>query len=272
VDRDQNVYIDDNFSVALADDIDYYEPYKDFFPAAQVKTLCLWDEIGLNHEEPKQVWGHALTVIGFEVDPNAMTFTMPESKRVELLAGVQEFCSVPCRGARRLPLRSFRRLAGWINWSLNVYPLLKPALSHVYEKMEGKTNANAGISLSTGVINDLAWFSRHVTNSTGVHLLEAVDWEPEDADIIAFCDASLKGLGFYFPFAVSNLHRFLRKMRESQLQLLRCLYCEPATDWFTSLVHGFAIGYQNHTTIGGNPPERLIRALLILSPMGCDST
>jgi hypothetical protein len=198
---ESNVYIDDTFAVELADDIDFYEPYEDFFPAAQVKTLCLWDEIGLNHEQPKQVWGHVLTVIGFEVDPNAMTFTMPGSKRVELLAGVQEFCSVPRRGARRLPLRSFQRLAGWINWSLNVYPLLKPALSHVYEKMEGKTNANAGISVSSGVINDLAWFSRHVTNSTGVHLLEAVDWEPADADIVAFCDASLKGLGFYFPAA-----------------------------------------------------------------------
>jgi hypothetical protein len=29
--------------------------------------------------------------------------------------------------------------------------------------------------------------------------LDALEWEPADADIVAFCDASLKGLGFYFP-------------------------------------------------------------------------
>ncbi|KAJ7932255.1 hypothetical protein B0H13DRAFT_2307816 [Mycena leptocephala] len=69
---------------------------------------------------------------------------------------------------------------------IDFYEPYKPALSHVYEKMEGKTNANAGISLSTGVINDLAWFSRHVTNSTGVHLLEAVDWEPADTEQTGF--------------------------------------------------------------------------------------
>ena len=32
-------------------------------------------------------------------------------------------------------LRDFQHLAGWFNWALNVYPLLKPSLSNVYAKM-----------------------------------------------------------------------------------------------------------------------------------------
>ncbi|KAJ7936776.1 hypothetical protein B0H13DRAFT_2303492 [Mycena leptocephala] len=58
---ESNVYIDDNFSVELADDIDFNEPYEDFFPAAQVKTLCLWDEIGLNQRATNSASGLGLT-------------------------------------------------------------------------------------------------------------------------------------------------------------------------------------------------------------------
>ncbi|KAJ7121005.1 hypothetical protein C8R44DRAFT_623078 [Mycena epipterygia] len=197
---DSNVYIDDTFSASLAHDISYYEPYKAFLPTPQTETLRLWDEITLNHEAPKQLWGALLTVIGFEVDPNAMTFTMPDSKRAELLAAVEEFCHIPA-GGRRHPLRKFQQLAGWINWALNVYPLLKPALSHVYAKMEGKSASDAAIFVNRGVISDLTWFSRHVANSTGIHLLESLDWDPADADVTAYCDASLEGLGVYFPLA-----------------------------------------------------------------------
>ncbi|KAJ7356574.1 hypothetical protein DFH08DRAFT_627914, partial [Mycena albidolilacea] len=171
---ESNVYIDDMFSVDVDDDIDFYEPYGGLYPTAQVKTLRLWDEINLPHESDKQLWGRSLTVIGFEVDPNAMTFTMPEDKlRVELLAGVREFCRVM---GRRHQLHTFMSLAGWLNWAFNVYPLLKPALSRVYGKIEGKENPHTGISVSQGIINDLNWFSRHVENSSGIHLLEARDW------------------------------------------------------------------------------------------------
>ncbi|KAJ7741994.1 hypothetical protein DFH07DRAFT_750733 [Mycena maculata] len=192
------VYIDDTFSAELANHISYYEPYDIFVPTPQAETLRLWDHIGLPHERPKQISGPTLTVIGFDVDPNAMTFTMPELKRAELLAAVREFCAVP-KGGRRHSLRNYWQLAGWINWSFNVYPLLKPGLSHVYEKTKGKTNPDAGIFVNRGVIDDLSWFSRHLSNSTGVHLIESLGWEPSDADVVAFCDASLKGLGIYFP-------------------------------------------------------------------------
>ncbi|KAJ7044839.1 hypothetical protein C8F04DRAFT_1207029 [Mycena alexandri] len=192
------LYIDDTFSADLACNTSYYPPYKSSFPTPQTRTLQLWDRLGVNHEHPKQLSGEQIPVVGFDVNANAMTFTMPESKRAELLAAVEEFCRVP-PGGRRHPLRKFQSLAGWMNWSFNVYFLLKPALSHIYAKMAGKTNGDAPIFVNQGVVNDLAWFSRHVRNSTGVHLLESLDWEPPDADIVAYCDASLKGLGIYFP-------------------------------------------------------------------------
>ncbi|KAJ7117924.1 hypothetical protein C8R43DRAFT_1091113 [Mycena crocata] len=195
---ESNVYIDDTFSADLADDMAYYESYGALFPTAQANTMLLWDEINLFHELPKQIWGERLTIIGFEVDPNAMTITMSDSKRAELLAGVEEFCRIP-PGGRRHTLNEYQQLAGWVNWSFNVFPLLKPGLSHVYEKMKGKAWLEGRMSVSRGIINDLTWFSRHVRNSTGIHLLDSLDWDPANADMVAFCDASLEGLGIYFP-------------------------------------------------------------------------
>ncbi|KAJ6570340.1 hypothetical protein B0H10DRAFT_2168796 [Mycena sp. CBHHK59/15] len=195
---ESKVYIDDTFGADLTVNMSPYVPYDVILPTAQTQTLLLWDEIGLPHEQEKQLYGKQLTIIGFEVDPNAMTFTMSESKRAELLAGVEEFCHIP-PGGRRHSLRKFRQLAGWINWALNVYGLLKPALSSVYDKMKGKSNSDAGIFVNRGVLRDLTWFCEHVRNSTGVHLLESLEWDPADADLVAYCDASLKGLGFYLP-------------------------------------------------------------------------
>jgi hypothetical protein len=192
------VYIDDTFGADLADDTAHYPPYDSVFPTAQVNTLRLWDDIGLNHEKPKQLWGPQLTIIGFEVDPNAMTFTMSELRRAELIAAVEEFCRIP-HGGRRHSLRKFQQLTGWVNWALNVYPLLKPALSHVYDKIKDKSNPDAAIFVNSGVVRDLAWFTNHVRASPGILLLESIDWEPAEASILAFCDASLKGLGVYFP-------------------------------------------------------------------------
>ncbi|KAJ6611520.1 hypothetical protein B0H10DRAFT_2224036 [Mycena sp. CBHHK59/15] len=167
-------------------------------PTPQASTLQLWDMINLMHDKPKQVWGFHLPTIGIDIDPNTMRFTMPQEKCAELIAGVQEFCHVP-RGGRRHPLHAFQRLAGWINWSLNVYPLLMPALSHVYNKMEGKGNSDAPIFVNKGVMNDLTWFLRHVDQSDGIHLLKSLDWDPTDADLTAYGEASISGLGFYFP-------------------------------------------------------------------------
>ncbi|KIJ38677.1 hypothetical protein M422DRAFT_176190 [Sphaerobolus stellatus SS14] len=63
----------------------WYEPYKKDLPAKQTQLLQLWDELGIPHEEPKQLWGTKLTIIGFDVDPNAMTITMPHQACMDLI-------------------------------------------------------------------------------------------------------------------------------------------------------------------------------------------
>ena len=75
--RQQNLdictYVDDCFSWSLASDMLFYVPYKKCFPTKQSLFLLLLDELGVSHDEPKQVFGPSLKIIGFDVDPNIMT-------------------------------------------------------------------------------------------------------------------------------------------------------------------------------------------------------
>jgi hypothetical protein len=191
-------YVDDTFSFSLSGDLEFYEKYQAFWPSDQVKLLQLWDEIGLPHEEDKQISGSCIPIIGFEVDPNAMTVTMSEAKRSELIEACGSFT---VRGARKT-LREFQRLQGWVNWALNVYPRLRPALCQSYHKIVGKSRPNAQIRVNNTMRGELLWFISHVAKSDGIHMLKSVEWSPYDrmaSTLIAYSDASSIGMGIWFP-------------------------------------------------------------------------
>jgi hypothetical protein len=65
-------------------------------------------------------------------------------------------------------------------------------------KMKGKTQSHARIFVSKAVIQDLTWFVSHVQRSDGVHLFEDVDWDIQHADVTAYSDVCMSGLGFFF--------------------------------------------------------------------------
>jgi len=130
-------FVDDSFSWDFASHTTFYLPYRKFLPERQARLVLLFDELGVPHEEKKQVSGAPLTIIRFEVDLNALRITMPHEARQELINAVHVFANPKqCRS-----LKDFQRLAGWVNWALNVYPLLKPGLSSIYEKMRRGSSA-----------------------------------------------------------------------------------------------------------------------------------
>ncbi|KAG2114601.1 uncharacterized protein F5147DRAFT_544946, partial [Suillus discolor] len=157
-------YMDDSFSYELASQKLYYPPCQCSFPEKQTCLLQLWDEIGLLHEKPKQLSGSRLTVIGFDVDPNAMSATLPDHKKTELVAHLRNFAGKGYRWS----LQEFQQLAGWCEWSFNMFPLLKPGLSAVYEKIRGKTQPSARLHVNNTVIHELRWMADHVDRSPGL--------------------------------------------------------------------------------------------------------
>ncbi|KAJ8597536.1 hypothetical protein M405DRAFT_724053 [Rhizopogon salebrosus TDB-379] len=194
--EDLKTYMDDSFSFELAGNLLYYEPYREFFPAKQTHLLQLWDYIGLPHERAKQLFGSPLTVIGFDVDPNAMQVSLPPVKKEALVMELRRFGVAH----RRWTLREFQWLAGWCEWAFNVFPLLKPGLSAVYVKMAGKAKPHVQMYVNTAVKRELTWMADHMERSDGLLLYKSLDFCPTDDDVVvAYTDASSSGLGIWFP-------------------------------------------------------------------------
>jgi hypothetical protein len=189
-------YMDDSFSFELANRRLYYAPYQCYFPAKQTRLLQLWDDIGLPHDKPKQLFGSPLTVIGFDVDPNCMSATLPTHKKDELVAHLRTFAGKGYRWS----LREFQQLAGWCEWSFNIFPLLKPGLSAVYDKISEKTQPFARLHVNNAIIRELLWMADHIEHSSGLLFYKSLDFDPKSDDVVvAYTDASGIGLGLWFP-------------------------------------------------------------------------
>ncbi len=203
-------YVDDNFGPELRSSVEWYAPYSKFLPRSQARLLRLWDDINLPHEEQKQVAGVQLTIIGFFVDADQLSISLPPDAKQRFLDEISAFCDVSS-GCRR-SLAQFQAFTGYANWGHNVMPLLKPALANCYAKTAGKTNRHAGIYLNAPLLADLRWLFQRVQTATPVSLLRAVAWTPGDLvpgftpDEFALVDASGTGLGLYFPWLHWGFH------------------------------------------------------------------
>ena len=88
----------------------------------------------LPHEE-KQIFGPCIPIIGFEVNPNVMMVTMSDAKKAEIIDACTAFTL--CGACKTL--QEFQCQQGWINWTLNVFPHLRPALCESYCKISRKS-------------------------------------------------------------------------------------------------------------------------------------
>ncbi|KIM28581.1 hypothetical protein M408DRAFT_307899, partial [Serendipita vermifera MAFF 305830] len=93
-----------------------------------------------------------------------------------------------------------------MQWALNAYPLLRPAVTPLYHKIAGKTFKKVPIMINREVRHALDWFSHRLDLTDGVPILEAEVWGPDAADMVIYCDASTgarghakPGLGFWVP-------------------------------------------------------------------------
>ncbi|KAF8966887.1 hypothetical protein BDZ97DRAFT_1603120, partial [Flammula alnicola] len=192
---DMLAYVDDAYSWDFENNLLYYEPYATLMPAKQTRFLQLLDELGVPHDKEKQIWGSKITIIGFDVDCNVMTITMPDDAKSDLISAIRLFAVA----GHRPRLLDYQRLAGWINWALNVYPLLRPGLSTLYAKISGKTQALREIYVNKQLCRELVWIADHLETSNGIFMMDSIDWPLHFADHILYTDACLFGMGFWSP-------------------------------------------------------------------------
>ena len=158
-------YMDNIFGYEYDPMLVYYTPYNDYLPEKQARLLSLWDEIGLPHERHKQVFGPAIKIIGFWVDPRDLSISMSTTSKAKLIASIQDFINTST--SHTCPLMEWQCILSWINWGFNVFPLLRPGLQSLYEKISGKSHAHAPVYLNRRVIRDLTWVSLLCRTSTG---------------------------------------------------------------------------------------------------------
>ncbi|KAF7984094.1 hypothetical protein HWV62_17672 [Athelia sp. TMB] len=263
-------YVDDSYSWDLAERMRLYAPYNKYLPDKQARLLKLWDNLGISHEERKQVFSTKLTIIGFDVDLNAMTITMPPEYCHVLITAIHSFA----HAGQRHPLREFQQLAGWMNWSLNTDPYLCPGLSSMYAKMSGKSIAIQPVWVSIGLTRELNWFADHLNTSPGIHIISARKWGPENADITLYSDACPVRLGFWSPAHMLGFQYLTITGEQRGIFFLEALAVLSALHWLLeysdSTPHCIVIYTDNTNTV---VLERLLRAeiVLILQPVSLRS-
>ncbi|OCH92259.1 hypothetical protein OBBRIDRAFT_824852 [Obba rivulosa] len=202
-------YVDDVFGFEEEGKVVRYEPYGATFPKKQVRLLRLWDELGVPHERKKQLYGRRLTILGIQIDPNAMIATLTPEGQDRLESGISEFCDPEFRHTGRTLLEC-QQLIGYINWAFQVFPLLKPALNTIFAKMEGLDKPNHRVDLDPRIMADFSWMLRHLRHLKG-HKFGADEWMPTDLTPddntsqvafvhAAFVHASPPAIGIYFPW------------------------------------------------------------------------
>jgi hypothetical protein len=93
-------------------------------------------------------------------------------------------------------------LAGWLNWALNVYPLLRPGLLTLYAKTSGKLLSKALIWVNQDVVREPSWVIKHLHDAEGVFFFKLVSWsfaQISDDVLRIYTDASGVGLAYWIP-------------------------------------------------------------------------
>jgi hypothetical protein len=236
---DLRVYMDDYYGWDFADNLVWFRGRHR--PRRQVQLLLLWEAIKCPFEDKKQDHGETLKIIGFWVDVNKGTITLPPSSVTQILTRIDTFLSTP---NRKPSLRDWLRLAGHLNWLLNVLPWGRPALTELYRKVSGKVHQYRGIHINAEVTRDLLWLKDTIPRSLGVLFTDVGRWRDSEADMVVWTDASFQGLSFAYAG-----NGFMYQVQPSPSDIKVDIF-------FLELVA--ILSALNHITSLSNPPRRLL--------------
>jgi hypothetical protein len=162
-----HVYMDDFFGWARADDLVQFPGQ--LCPRPQVLLLLFWEKINCPFEDKKQEHGSPLKIIRFWVDVNLGTISFSPSSVADIQLKISNFLATP---SHQPILQDWLRLAGHLNWLLNVLPWGRPALTELYRKISGKTQSSRGVHMNAEVKRDLMWLSKVIPAAIGVHFVD----------------------------------------------------------------------------------------------------
>ncbi len=238
---DMQVYMDDFWGLDEEDRLETFHGAQR--TRNQVTLLRFWDRIRCPYEDRKQLHGNSLEIIGFWVDANRGKISFSPSSVQEAIAAINAFLATP---SRKPVLREWARLAGFLNWVLNVFPWGRPALTEFHRSMGGRTRFYSPVPITAEVAADLTWFKETMPTAIGVRLSDVSRWPDEAADLIIHTDATPNA-------AISFVHSnqgFTYQIKSSQRAPVT-----PDIFFFKQLAILFAI---HHSTSLPSPRRRLL--------------
>lgn len=170
-------YVDDDFSWEFKGNKKLYKPYRKYLPAKQARFLELWDELGVPHEEDKQLSGSSLPIIGFDVDPNAMVVRVPAEKKANVIGLIRDVA----HEGRTCTLEQLQSAAGSINDVLNIYPGFRPRLRALFDEMAGRSGAGTKLQVTKPIARDLRRLANDLERAGGVPIRKIVGEEGSGA-------------------------------------------------------------------------------------------
>lgn len=129
--------MDDFLGWDFADQLVFY--HGRLCPWRQVQLLVFWEFVSCPFEDRKQEHGDQLKIISFWVDANQGSISLSPSSISDVVQKIECFVSMK---DRKPPLHDWKHLGGHLNWLLNVLPWGCPALTELYWKTSGKSNAH----------------------------------------------------------------------------------------------------------------------------------
>lgn len=161
-------YVDDNFGWEFEGNKKYYKPYKKHFPTKQTRLLELWDELGIPHDEEKQLSGPSLPILGYEVDANAMTVKVPDEKKARVIQSLRDYA----HEGKSYTLKELQSVAGSISAVLSLYPRLRSPLRVLFDEMAGKERSSTKLMVTKPVARSLSKLADYLEHAPPVRIRE----------------------------------------------------------------------------------------------------
>lgn len=161
-------YVDDNFGWEFEGKTKYYKPYKKDMPAKQVRLLELWDELGIPHDEEKQLSGPSLRILGYDVDANKMTVKVPDEKKDKVVQLLRSHA----KEGKPYTVNELQTAAGHVNSAISLYPRLRRGLRVLFDEMAVQKPGTTKLTVTKEVARSFTELANYLEDAPPVRIKE----------------------------------------------------------------------------------------------------